>query len=424
MLHDRAAGSLPVLIRLWLGLTAVLPGLIARQARRAHLRQGADPARIMERLGHASRARPGGALVWLHAASVGEVASVARLGQAILATQGRALLVTTTTATGAATVARLLPGAVHQFVPVDTPDAVARFLDHWRPDAALFVEGDLWPRMILALERRGCPMALLNARASRSRARFPAVYAALLSRMTLITVQDADLLGDLCAMGLDPARLHAPGNLKADLSAPAVDPVLRDAILRAAAGRSLWAAVSTHPGEDEMALDAHAGVRGAPLLLLVPRHPERGDAVAAELGRRGVAFTRHSRGELPDAGTPVHLVDALGLTGTVYAVAGLAFVGGSLVPGIGGHTPYEPAATGCAILSGPHVANFAAAYRALVDAGAARIVPGQAELSGEVARLLSDKAAVDAMQGAARSFHAAQAGATDATLALLTRVLP
>jgi 3-deoxy-D-manno-octulosonic-acid transferase len=420
-----SAYGTPALIRLWMLATAAAPGLLERRARQAHRQQGADPSRLQERLGQASLPRPPGPLVWLHAASVGEVTSIARLGKALMAASpGRSLLVTTATRTGAETVARLLPGALHQFLPIDTPAAARSFLDHWRPDAALFVEADLWPRLIFLLHDRGCPMALLNARHSRSRERFPRVYAALLSRMALITVQDPALLPGLADLGLDPARLRAPGNLKADLAPQEVDVSLSNSLIAAAKGRGIWAAVSTHAPEEELVLQAHAGLPDAPLLVLVPRHPERGDAVADLLRASGLSFTRHSQGTRPGPATQVHLVDALGLTGTVFAASGLACIGGSLVPGIGGHTPYEPAALGCAILSGPHVGNFTSAYRELTAAGAARLLPGAEVLQPEVARLLHDPTARAAMQSAARAFHAAQAGATEATLDLLAPILP
>lgn len=413
-----------MLIRFWLGLTAVAPIILIWSARFAHRRQNAEPQRLAERLGHASLARPDGRLIWIHAASVGEVASVVKLARSLADQSNSSLLVTTTTATGAATVARRLPQALHQFLPIDTPDAVSRFLNHWHPDAALFVEGDLWPRMILSLEGRNCPTALINARASRSRGRFPSVYSRLLSRMHLITVQEPDLLDELRALGLDPARLHAPGNLKADVAAPPVNQIMRGQIASAAADRGLWAGVSTHPGEETALLDVRASLAGNPLLVLVPRHPERGDDLAAELNRRGLIFARHSKGEVPDAQTQVHLLDVLGETGTVYAAVGVAFIGGSLAPGSGGHTPYEPLALGCAILSGPHVRNFEAAYKSLQAAGAAYMVPDSSALAAEISALLQDKSRLNAMQNAAQETQSTQGGATERTLDLIATSLP
>lgn len=419
-----SARRVGLIIRLWLGLSAALPFLLHLVARRLHRRQGAAADRFRERLGQASHPRPAGHLVWIHAASVGEMASVARLARQLSQNGPLALLITTVTATGAATAARLVPGALHQFLPVDTPAAVNRFLDHWRPDTAIFVEGDLWPRMILSLEARACPMILLNARASRTRDRFPAASVRLLSPMRLITVQDGALVDGLVGLGLDPDRICAPGNLKADIDKPQVDAAARDQLFRAAQGRGLWAAVSTHPGEDLMILDVHAGLSGQPLLILAPRHPERARDLTQELARRGLVFTRHSLSERPDATTQVHLVDALGVTGTVYAAAGLAFVGGSLVKGFGGHTPFEPVALGCAVLSGPHVRNFASAYRSLQAAEAATLVEDKAALGARLHALLGDHAARAAMQRAALSAYDAQRGATTRTIDAIARVLP
>lgn len=416
--------GLPALIRLWLGLTALFPRLFGLVARSKHKRRAALPERFCEVLGQATQPRPSGRLVWVHAVSVGEVNSVARLARQFAGRAEITVLITTVTATGAATAARVLPDALHQFMPVDTPVAVQRFLAHWRPDAALFVEGDLWPRMILSLAAQGCPMVLVNARASRSRMRFPAASGALLAQMQLVTVQDPALMDEMHRLGIDPARIHAPGNLKADIDRPAVDERLRDQMIAAAQGRGIWAAVSTHPGEESLLLDAQGGLSAKPLLILVPRHPERGRGLAAELARRGLVFTQHSKGETPDPHTQVHLVDALGVTGTVYAAAGLAFVGGSLVTGHGGHTPFEPVALGCAVLSGPHVQNFTSAYASLQAAGAACLVADATALAGQLEALLSDDAARRAMQQAARKAYEAQGGATARTLEVICAALP
>lgn len=416
--------ALPRLIRLWLGVTAALPMLLVLAGRIMHRRQAAAPERFRERLGHASQPRPSGHLIWVHAASVGEVTSIARLARQLVTPGHVTLLLTTTTATGAATAARALPAALHQFAPLDTPAAVSRFLAHWRPDAALFVEGDLWPRMIVTLAAGDCPMALVNARASRTRARFPAASAALLAPMRLITVQMPDLAQDLQALGLAHARIRAVGNLKADIDIPTVDEAARDAMTAAAQGRGIWAAVSTHRGEEALILDVHDGLAGRPLLVLVPRHPERGADLATELRKREVAFTQHSKGEMPGPQTQVHLVDALGITGTVFAATGLAFVGGSLVAGHGGHTPFEPAALGCAILSGPHVQNFSAAYATLQSAGAAHLVADSKALGDTLQSLLRDDATCGAMQQAARAAYMAQGGATQRVLDALREALP
>lgn len=424
MEHDGESRRKPLLIKVWLALSALLPVGVVAAARILHKRQGAAPERFDERLGHAPVSRPAGRLIWVHAASVGEVASVARLARDISAQKNTKILVTTTTVTGSATVARLIPDAMHQLLPLDTPAPVRRFLNHWHPDAALFVEGDLWPRIILSLSTSGCPIALINARASRTRRRFRAAFAALLTPMRLITVQDAALIDEFRSLGMHPARLSAPGNLKADIDLPSVDHGVCARLRDAATDRGIWAAVSTHPGEETDVLDVHAELPGAPLLILVPRHPARAHALAAELARRGFAYTRHSKGETPTPETDIHLVDAMGATGTVYAAAGLAFIGGSLVKGYGGHTPFEPIALGCAVVSGPHVQNFATAFHALQAADAACLVPDKATLVSRITTLLSDKDARQSMQNAALAAHAAHGGASRRTLRTLHAALP
>ncbi len=412
-----------LLLRLWLGLTRLLPGLPGLLARRAHRRQGADPARLPERFGQAGLPRPEGRLIWIHAASVGEVISVSALARRIADQPGLRLLVTTATATGAATVARRLPGALHQFLPVDTPGAVGRFLGHWRPDAALFVEGDFWPRMMLTLAQRGVPVALINARASKTRDRAPRSMAALLSGVGLVTVQADGLRAGFLSLGLDPGRVHSVGNLKADIPPPGVDHTHCAALRAMAAGRPVWAAALTHPGEEEIVLEALALLDPAPLLLLVPRHPDRADAIAAGLQRRGLRFSRHSTGQGADPGVQVHLIDAMGLMGDVYTVADLALIGGSLVEGPGGHAPYEAAALGCPMLTGPHLRNARADYDALVQAGAVRIVRDAGELERSVADLLRDPAALAAMRDAARAEQQRHAGATGRVLDLLAPIV-
>lgn len=415
------AGTLP--LKLWDILSGLAPGLLRRFAARAHLRMQAPPGRLAERYGQAGLPRPRGRLIWLHAASVGEVGSVARLARLLLAEPGVSLLVSTTTASGAAAVARQLPGALHQFAPVDTSEAVTGFLDHWQPQAALFVEGDLWPRMMAGLRQRGIATALLNARPSKTRSRAPKSYAALLEGLQLITLQEESLRAEFLALGVPAQVLQAPGNLKADLTPPAADPALVQHWQRAAAGRHIWAATSTHEGEEEIVLDAFAALKTPTLLLLAPRHPERGDGVAAMLRRRGIPFTRQSLGEMPAAQTQVHLIDALGLLGSVYQLAEIALVGGSLLPGPGGHTPYEPAAAGCAILTGPHLRNFAAAYTALARVGAMQGVMDAPTLARTLSRLLADTPGLQHMRQAARAEQSRHEGAAQRSLSLLAPLL-
>lgn len=412
------------MLQAYLWLTALAPGLLARMARRAHTRQGADPARLPERMGHASASRPPGRVIWVHAASVGELASVLDLATELAQGADASLLFTTTTHTGAQTAARRMPStALHQFQPIDTAASVTRFLDHWRPDLALFVEADLWPRTISGCAARDIPMALLNARPSRSRQKDPRLWRALLSPMALITAQTPETATDLIALGLPADRVTCPGNLKADLSPQPVDTAALAALRAGFGGNPVWAAVSTHPGEEALLLDAQARLGPtAPALLLMPRHPERGPELAQMIEARGMTMAQRSAGALPDVQTQVYLADTLGETGLAYALSGLVFLGGSLLPGPGGHTPFEPAAAGAAILHGPHVENFAPAFAQMNAAGAAREVTDADDLAAAITQIIAAPA-LERMQQAARIYMQGQSGARSRTLALLRPLL-
>jgi 3-deoxy-D-manno-octulosonic-acid transferase len=404
------------LLAVYLGLGWLGRLVLPRLARRAHRRQGADPARLPERHGLASQARPPGDLVWVHAASVGEVNSVLAFAAALRARTGLAVLFTTTTEGGRLALLRRDPEALHQFAPLDLPEAVAGFLTHWRPSLAIFVEADIWPRMVLALQADGVPMVLLNARASGSRRRFAGLYRALLTRFALVTTQSEGVRQDIVALGVPPARVVHDGNLKAAVRLPEVEPDFGRALRGAIGGRGAWAAVSTHPGEEELVLDAHRRVGGGALLVLVPRHPERAAAVVVLAERQGLRVALRSRDGVPGPEADVLVVDSFGEALAVYAATGAALVGGSLVAGIGGHTPFEPAACGAAILSGPHVGNFVEAYDQLQAAGAAARVEDAAGLADAVARLLADGPARAAAQAAGAAFARAQADGMAVTL--------
>lgn len=362
---------------------------------RRRLRAGKEvPGRLDERRGIASTARPEGSLVWVHAASVGEAQSALALVR-ILVDEGRHALVTTGTVTSAALLAeRLPPGALHQFVPVDRPAWVRRFLDHWRPDLALWIESELWPNLLTETAARGIPAALVNGRMSaRSFARWrllPGLARTLLGSFGLCLAQteaQATRFRQLGARGVGYV-----GNLKFSAAPlPVEDGVLRG--LRARLGtRPRWLAASTHPGEETLAAAVHAILRRKHpglLTMIVPRHPHRGAAIAAELAARGMAVARRSAGEAPAAGTDVYLADTLGELGLFYRLAGVAFVGGSTAAH-GGHNPLEPAQLDCAVLHGPDMANFETVAAELQAAGAARRIDGDAALADAVTALLTD----------------------------------
>lgn len=404
--------------------TALAPALGLWLARRA--RQGKeDPARLGERRGLASRPRPPGPLLWLHGASVGETRAALPLLHALLDAHPRAQALVTS---GTLASARLLdtalpPRALHQFAPLDVPGWIARFLDHWRPDAALWVESELWPNLLDALGRRGIPAALVNARLSpRAFARWRRLHPALrpdLAAFATVLAQSADDAARLAALG---ARgVQDAGNLKFDAPLLPAGPEALAALAAALGDRPRWLAASTHPGEDALVATAHEiAARQLPRLLtiLVPRHPARGAAIAAELRARGLAVARRGAGETLDAATAIYLADTMGELGLFYRLAPLAFMGKSLASG-GGQNPLEGIALGSAILSGPDVSAFAAIYADLAAADGVRFVDDAAALGAAVAALLADAAARARLAAAGATVAARGRGALARHLAAL-----
>ena len=404
----------------WLAPPAVRLALHWRRRRgREH------PARWRERLGRPGHPRPDGALVWLHAASVGEARSVLPLIDRLLARLPAAhALVTTGTVTSAQIMeARLPERAFHQFAPADSPAWVRRFLNHFRPDLALWVESELWPTLLGETARRGRPLILLNGRLSersfRRWRRFPGTARRLLHSFDLALAQSA---GDAARFRrLGARRVETPGNLKMAAPELPADPAALAALNRAIAGRPVWLAASTHPGEEATVAEAHRAVRarhGDALLILVPRHPARGPAIAEGLRRAGHTVRLRSAGEAPDRACDIYLADTLGELGLFYRAAPVAFVGGSLVPH-GGQNPIEPARLDCAILHGPHTANVAGSIDLLQAAGASRAVDSAAALAQAVGGLLADPA--ECADRAGRAARAVPDGAAilDRTMALL-----
>ncbi|HZP71028.1 MAG TPA: 3-deoxy-D-manno-octulosonic acid transferase [Pseudolabrys sp.] len=395
------------------------PLLLARRAKRGKEHR----QRLPERRGESRIARPDGPLIWLHGASVGELASVLPLIERIRS-RGIPILVTTGTVTSSDLAEQRLPrGVVHQFVPLDVPRFVGRFLDHWRPDLALFVESDLWPNMILEASRRNIPMVLVNGRLSEDSYRrwrhLPNSIAYLLQRLDLClagTDSDATRFGDL---GASP--VFTTGNLKLDAPAPPADPAALAALQDAVGGRPVIAAASTHAGEDELMIEAHARLRAnfsGLLTVIAPRHPERGASIVDMAAAAGLSAAQRSRGELPARNTEIYVADTVGELGLTYRIAPAVFIGGSLVRH-GGQNPIEAAKLRSAILHGPHVWNFAEIYAALDDARGAEPFTDPDRMIAQFAAWLDDP---DACARVAETGHAVVqklGGALDRTLASL-----
>lgn len=407
--------------RLLAGLAAPFaPLLLSQRAARGK----EDRARIRERLGHSGIARPEGRLVWIHGASVGESLSALPLIEK-LQTDGAKVLVTSGTVTSATVMQQRLPkGALHHYVPLDTPGAVARFLDHWKPDAGLFVESDLWPNLILTAHKRGVRLALVNARISaRSAERWRLAkksVAALLGAFDVVLAQDETIAERFRTLGARDVLVS--GSLKADAPPLAAKESALADLSKQIGGRPVLLAAQTHPGEDETILPAHDLLRAQfpdLLTILVPRHIERGADIQMLCADRPSA--RRSTGAAITDKTAIYIADTLGEMGVFYRLSPFCFLGGTLVP-LGGHNPLEPAALHCAVLAGPHTANAVTAFDAVIAAQGFGWVHNSADIAREAARLLKDREAASLAGNAAARGAATLTGAVGKTVAALEKL--
>lgn len=405
--------------------TALL-GLAVPSILRGRAKRGKeDPARLGERLGRASRPRPAGPLAWLHGASVGETVSLLPLVERLRRERPDVtVLVTSGTATSADLLARRLPaGALHQYIPVDTPAAAARFLDHWKPDLAVFVESELWPNLLLGAKARGTKLALVSARITRQSAkgwkRFPGLARSVLGAFDLILPQDVRTgvrLKDLGALIDGYANLKLVGEaLPADLTELAK--------LQAAAGdRPIVTAASTHPGEDALIADAVEATGRYPLLVIVPRHPTRGPGLATALRAHNRIIALRSAGEPITPETDLYIADTLGELGLFFRLGDIAVVGGSFLPDIGGHNPLEAARLDRPVVHGEHYANWIDVYGALGDGGIS--CADKAGLTLALDRLLADEQGRRRVASAARAAADQEGGVLDRLWVQLEPLLP
>ncbi len=417
------ANSLPMTLRFYRGLSsAVVPLAPALIKRRLKLGKE-DPERIGERRGITRDTRPHGPMVWIHGASVGEVLAAAALIERLRALNIR-ILMTSGTVTSAAIVAkRFPPDIIHQYVPWDSPRYVARFLEHWQPSLALFIESDLWPNLILQSAARRLPMVLINGRMSqRSFPRWKRVHgtiSALLEKFDICLAQSETDAERFAALGC--RNVVTTGNLKLDVPAPPADPQKLERLVSLTRGRPVVVAASTHPGEEEILIETHKTLSGffpGLLTVIVPRHPDRGPPIWRLVDAAGLKAGLRSREEMPVASTDIYVADTMGELGLFYRLAGVVFMGGSLVPH-GGQNPIEAVKLGAAIVHGPHVFNFTDVYDALDGAGGARKAGGQEALTKQLGQLLANAEAREAMLAASTHVVAELGGALERTLAAL-----
>jgi 3-deoxy-D-manno-octulosonic-acid transferase len=411
-------------VLLWLCLPLELLRVLWRsRANREYLRS------IPQRFGFVASSAAGQRPVWIHAVSVGEtIAAQALIDRLRRRFPGIDIVISTTTPTGAAVArSRLGPDIAQFYFPYDLPGVVRRVLRRVDPALLILMETEIWPNLLRECVQRAVPAALVNARLStRSMSgyrRAAWLFAPALQSLQAVCTQDQEQQRRFVELGVDPRRCRFCGNLKFDLPAASTE---KRARLPDCGGRAVWIAASTHHGEESAVLEAFRIVRvtnPATLLVLAPRHPERFDGVEALCAAEGYTVQRHSHGTGPSAATDIYLLDTIGELPEFYALAAVAFVGGSLVDA-GGHNLLEPARAGAAVVCGPNLGNFSEIAGLLADVQALELVGNASELGRCVARLLGDTPRRNRMAQAALQVCRANHGSAERVADALTPLLP
>lgn len=415
-------------LKLYAGLTrlvhAAAPALL-----RGRVRQGKeDAARWRERLGETRMPRPEGAVVWIHGVSVGESLSALPVIEKLRAERPDLnVVITTATTTSAEILARRLPaGVIHQFAPIDTPQAAEAFLGHWRPALAVFIESDIWPNLLAGLSMRRVPYALLSARITEKTYNgwqaWRGAMKQVLSGYSLVMAQDRASAQRLQAMGVNTGAI---ANLKT-IGAPLdVDEAALAAFDAMAGERRILLAASTHYGED--ALIAHAlepCIRDGDLLILVPRHPLKAADIRIDIEALGLHVAQRSLKEPPAAAIQVYLADTLGELGLFFSMADLIIMGGSFQSGVGGHNPLEPARLGKSVITGPDTFNWQGVFDELIEAGGAFRVDNASDLAFLVGELRQNPGAVTEADQRAFEVSRREAGTLARVWSALAPLLP
>jgi 3-deoxy-D-manno-octulosonic-acid transferase len=363
-------------------------------------------------------------VIWLHAVSVGETSAAQPLVDALLAAYPHhQVLLTHTTPTGRETSERLFGDRVWRvYLPYDFPIAVQRFVRHFQPQLGLLMETEIWPNLIAISHQHHIPMMLINARLSARSARRYAKLGKLipdtLTQFTHIAAQTEDDAKRLRQLG--GQNVTVTGNLKFDNAPPAELIALGQQWRSQIGSRLIWVAASTRAGEESLILDAWQAMPDKPLLVIVPRHPQRFDEVAALLQQRQLRYSRRSSGEVISVDTQIWLGDSMGELYAYYALADVAFIGGSLMP-LGGQNPIEAAAIGCPIIFGASMFNFAEVAQTAITSGAAIQVQDVTSLTHAVAELLADESRRQQMHTAALTFSGSHRGATARLMTLINQ---
>ncbi len=384
-----------------------------------------DVERFNERLGHVLTPRPGGGLLWAHAASVGEAVSIIPLLKMIEDKYPHLhILVTTGTVTSAKLMQKKLPKEiVHQFVPVDMLGAVRRFLNHWRPDIALWVESELWPNLICETASSGCPIILVNARMSLNSLtkwkRYKSLAGRIFGCFAMCLAQSEEEAERFREAGVN--NTFAIGNLKYESPPLPSDPEEMTRLVKMIGGRHTWAAASTSEGEEEIAGRIHEHLKkdvNDLLTIIVPRHPERGGEIKRMLSAKGLKVALRSDKDEITPETDIYLADTIGELGIFYRLTSIVFMGGSLVPH-GGQNPLEPARLDCAIISGDNIKNFKEVYSEMAASDAVIMVENETQLLNDVEALMKNQDTVEKMVQNASMFVRSKSGILDKYMSAL-----
>lgn len=425
-----AAKKSSLLLHAYRVLTSLISPLLYVFIQIRRLRGKEDAVRLRERFGHPAYARPEGVLIWVHAASVGEMMSCLHLIKALSSKRPDATLMLTTGTVSSARMAqsKLPEGVLHHYMPIDTPASVARFQSHFRPNLVLWVESELWPNHLENLRREKIPVLLINARMSVRSARrwalFPNASRQLLSTFTAVYAgSDADAAR---FARLQAQPLYMTGNIKYDAPALQADATALNALTELFRKRPIWCAASTHEGEDAIILDAHKRIAHTipdVLTIIAPRHPQRAASIVKFAASQQLYAARRSLEETVEKTTALYLADTMGELGNLFRLCDIIFVGGSLVAR-GGHNPIEPARLNCALITGPHTYNFTDIYAHFTAALAVEIVKDAASLASAVCNLMLSLDLRNERAHAASAVVAAQAGATRNILKHALQLLP
>ncbi len=383
--HSRNSGYLA----LYLALTHYAAPLVRLHVRRRLRRGKEDPERYREKFGSPSLARPNGALAWMHGVGVGELLALTSLARAMRDEfPGLEILFTSTSRSSAEAIAGNLPeGSRHQFLPMDCPEFVRSFLEHWNPDISVLSERDIWPRLTIETAARDIPLALVNGRMNRasfkSKSKVRSVYSDLYRMFDVIETQNEETARRFALLGAPEQRIRVAGSLKSGGMPLGDFPKARRRLAELLSNRRIWVAASTHEDDEAVVAGAHRKIleeRPDAFLAIVPRNVSRSREIARNLENRSISCQILVDGAVPEA-IPAQacVVDAYGQLGIWYRLAACAFIGGSTAK-IGGHNPYEAARLDCAIFHGPSVENFSSDYRSFHEYKAAKLIRDENEL--------------------------------------------